>query len=741
ANGPNYASFSFQVQDSGSTDNGGSILDPTPNTLSFNITPVNDAPSGSNGSITALEDTPYTFTSADFGFADGKDNPANSLQAVRLTTLPLAGTMRLNGAAVAAGQSISAANINAGLLTFIAAANANGTDYASLTFQVQDNGGTANGGVDLDPTARLLTLNVTPVNDAPEGTLTIDNISPQVGQTVSFANTVTDADGIPAAMNYQWQGSTNGTSWTDISGATAASFTVTTAYTGQQLRVRASFVDGQGTTETMFSVATSAVTVAAIVGTSAADNLTGTSGNDVIHGLDGNDTLNGAAGNDTLHGGAGSDSLVGGTGADSMLGGTGDDVYVVDSLNDIVVELAGEGIDLVQSSVVWTLAAHIENLTLTGTAGISGAGNELDNVITGNSAAQWLRGDGGNDTLFGNGGNDTLNGGEGDDWLDGGAGADSMVGGNGNDTYVVNSTGDVLSDGGGVDTVLSSITWTLASGFENLTLTGTGNINGTGNTANNVLTGNSGRNSLSGGDGNDWLIGNGGNDTLSGGAGNDTLDGGAGIDSMSGGAGNDTYIVDSTSDVVTESSNQGTDAVRSSVTWTLGNNLENLILTGTTSINGTGNSLANSLTGNSGNNLLVGNSGNDSLDGGAGNDTLRGGAGVDTLTGAAGNDIFDFDAASESGVGVGLRDIITDFVRGQDRIDLSGIDARTGASGNQTFGFIGTAAFSAAAQVRYFYDGSNTILQANVGGSNGNAADFEVLLVGNIPLTAADLIP
>jgi Ca2+-binding RTX toxin-like protein len=246
---------------------------------------------------------------------------------------------------------------------------------------------------------------------------------------------------------------------------------------------------------------------------------------------------------------------------------------------------------------------------------------------------------------------------------------------------------------------------------------------------------------LDGGVGNDTLVGGSGNDTLLGGAGNDSLDGGSGNDSMAGGAGDDTYVVNSTSDIVTENANEGIDLVQSSVTWTLGANLENLTLTGTANRNGTGNSLDNIIVGNSGNNLLVGGAGNDSLSGGAGNDTLRGGAGVDTLTGGAGNDVFDFDAVSESGTDVDLRDIITDFVKGQDRIDLSTIDANSGAGGNQTFSFIGTAPFSAAAQVRYFYDGPNTILEANVGGTNGNAADIQIQIAGNHALLLSDLIP
>jgi Ca2+-binding RTX toxin-like protein len=141
--------------------------------------------------------------------------------------------------------------------------------------------------------------------------------------------------------------------------------------------------------------------------------------------------------------------------------------------------------------------------------------------------------------------------------------------------------------------------------------------------------------------GNDTLNGAAGNDNLLGGTGNDTLDGGLGIDSLNGGLGNDIYLVDSTSDRITENSGQGTDTVNSSVRWTLGNNLENLIITTRGNINGSGNSLNNTLTGNNGSNTLNGGDGNDELDGGFGNDTLDGGDGNDTLYGGGDNDELD----------------------------------------------------------------------------------------------------
>ncbi|MBV5330793.1 MAG: hypothetical protein JZU65_24695, partial [Chlorobium sp.] len=316
------------------------------------------------------------------------------------------------------------------------------------------------------------------------------------------------------------------------------------------------------------------------------DTLNGTDGNDLLNGFDGNDLLLGFEGNDTLIGGAGSDTLDGGSGADSMAGGDGDDTYVVNYSGDVVTELSGEGVDLVQSSVSWTLGANVENLELTGSSNRNGTGNSLANMITGNS---------GNNKLSGGAGNDTQLGGAGNDTLDGGSGTDSMAGGTGDDTYVVNYSGDVVTEmsGEGVDLVQSSVSWTLGANVENLELTGSSNRSGTGNSLANMITGNSGDNKLSGKEGNDSLAGDTGNDTLDGGFGNDTLDGGSGTDSMAGGSGDDTYIVNYSGDVVTEMSGEGVDLVQSSVSWTLGANVENLELTGSSNRSGTGNSLAN----------------------------------------------------------------------------------------------------------------------------------------------------
>ncbi len=503
----------------------------------------------------------------------------------------------------------------------------------------------------LDPVAN--------VNDAPTGAVSISDTTPDQGQSLTaLTGGIADLDGL-GAFSFQWQQGTGGT-FSNIVGATAATFTPGFAQGNQQLRVIVRYTDGFGTLESLTSAATAAVVVppgVTLVGTNAANTLTGTAGNDVISGLGGNDTLNGLGGADQLFGGLGNDilnggddpdilngddgndTLNGGLGADAMNGGAGNDTFVVDNAGDTVTEALNGGTDLVQTSLAtYTLGANVENLTYTGSSSFTGTGNALANTLTGGAA------------------NDVLNG---------GAGADRLVGGVGNDTYVVDNAGDVVVEatGAGTDTVRTTLaSYTMAANVELLTFTGAGNFTGTGNGLANTLNGAAGNDTLNGDGGNDILNGNAGNDTLNGDAGNDqlfgglgadSLNGGGGDDSLDGGDGNDTLLGDNGNDTLL--GGIGDDSLDG------GNGNDTLQ-------GGDGN---DTLFGDVGTDTLIGGAGNDFLNGAAGNDTVVGGAGNDTMMATDGNDVFQFAA------GFG-NDLIINFdaiaAGGQDRLDITALN-------------------------------------------------------------------
>ncbi len=339
-------------------------------------------------------------------------------------------------------------------------------------------------------------------------------------------------------------------------------------------------------------------------------------------------------------------------------------------------------------------------------------GGEGNDTISGNNVNNWLYGGRGNDSLYGR---------DGDDYLDGNSGADNMYGGNGNDTYIVTTSADQtieVAGATGVDIVFSSVTRTLGDRLENLTLTGSANTWGTGNNLNNIITGNSGNNTIRG---------EGGADTLYGGDGNDTLDGGSGVDTMYGGAGDDTYVVTTSTDVTTEISNgDGVDTVLSSVTRQLGSFLENLTLTGSGNIWGTGNTL---------NNVLLGNSGDNRLNGGAGNDTLNGGLGADLMIGGTGADSFVFDAA----IGAGNIDRVTDFSVVDDTIVLEdAIFAALGGTGALSSSAFRIGSAAADADDRIIYNSATGALFYDADGNGaGLAVQFATLSTG-LALTSSD---
>jgi Ca2+-binding RTX toxin-like protein len=375
----------------------------------------------------------------------------------------------------------------------------------------------------------------------------------------------------------------------------------------------------------------------------------------------------------------------------------------------MVIESAGDGPeDLVVSSVAgYTLSADVEALILTGVANL-GTGNSLDNTLTGNTSL--------GNTLYGGGGEDTFIGGSEGDW------------------FIVDSSGDSVSGGGGIDSVVADVDgYTLGGGAEWLVF-GTAST-GYGNASNNTLVGNSMSNTLNGGAGADSMAGGSGNDyyiidnlgdlvleqaaggasdtifvdvsgytipshienivisgnvvsvtgsstanLLAGNSLDNTLDGGGGADTLIGGEGNDFYILDNVGDVVQELGGQGTDSVLANViSSTLPGDVEFLGL-GTSAVTGVGNTGNNTIIGNTSYNSLVGGGGNDWVEGGGGTDTLVGGSGNDTMIGGSGNDWFSVDAVGDSLVGGGGTDGIIAEIDGYTlNAAFSNVVAGTGA--------------------------------------------------------------
>ena len=355
----------------------------------------------------------------------------------------------------------------------------------------------------------------------------------------------------------------------------------------------------------------------------------------------------------------------------------------------IAKELRNQGTDTVISTATYTLSnAYVENLTLSGITGleaINGKGNLQNNIIIGNNGNNALDGGAGNDTLTGNAGNDILTGGKGNDVLNGGNGVDTA-------SYAYAKTNlSITLDASGNTTVNVSATDvdTLTS-IENLT----------GGAANDTLIGNNVAN---------------------------VLNGSLGADSMTGGLGNDYYYVDNTGDVIIEAAGAGTETVNSTLDYSLnGTALENLILSGSIVINGSGNSSANILIGNAMNNVLNGSTGNDTLDGSLGNDTLTGGTGVDI-----------FKLMSLTGM-----DSITDFVVADDTVQLENAAfTKLTTTGTLSASYFVKAAASVDANDYLVYNSTTGALYYDADGSGSVNSAVQIALLGTgLALTNADFV-
>jgi Ca2+-binding RTX toxin-like protein len=426
-------------------------------------------------------------------------------------------------------------------------------------------------------------------------------------------------------------------------------------------------------------------------GNQASNIMIGNAASNILGGQAGNDTLDGGAGDDGMFGGDGSDTYVfnRGSGRDTVLD-AGSTVGNVDTLRfGVGIAAADIVITRTPTDVIFSINGTTDQVTVAYWASAETVRLERVEFVDGTfwgtaELSQRLSAI----PIVGSTGNDTLIGESGDNTIDGGLGSDWMFGGEGNDVYYVDSTGDMVGENAnaGVDTVYSSIAYTLGSNLENLTLTGTAAINGTGNTANNIMIGNAAVN---------------------------TLNGGAGSDAMIGGAGNDIYVVDAATDVVTENLNEGTDTVQSSVSWTLGSNLENLTLTGSAAVNGIGNSLDNTLSGNSAANVLTGS---------AGNDTLNGGGAADTMIGGTGNDTYFVENTV---------DVVTELANeGTDLVQSS--ISHTLAANVENLTLIGSAAINGNGNTLSNYllgNSQSNILTGDAAGETGGTAVVNTLVV------------
>lgn len=372
----------------------------------------------------------------------------------------------------------------------------------------------------------------------------------------------------------------------------------------------------------------------------------------------GDDSVSGSVGDDVLCGYDGNDTLNGGAGIDALIGGAGDDTYVVGSVGETVIEHLDEGADTVKVAIAtaglgYSLTDNVENGTLTNTVAFNLSGNELVNVLTGNSASNRL---------------------------DGGAGADTLNGGRGNDTYVVDNVGDVIIDTAGIDTVESSVSYTLAGNLENLTLTGGDAINGAGNALANTLWGNDAANVLAGG------------------------------------LRNDIYYVGA-GDTVIEELAGGTDLVVAAANFTLGDNIEKLTLIGGSDLSGTGNALSNTIIGNGGNNLL---------DGGAADNT------VDRLKGGAGDDTYlvDLTAANR------LQDSLTERLdQGMDSLVLRGgtvLATYTTLTVKANFENIDASGIAADVLLNLTGNAADNVLIGNAGANTLNGGAGVDILIGGV---------
>ncbi len=746
--------ISVNVTDNGETGTGPVGTDS--DSVGITVNSVNDAPSGTDTTVTGSEDDPYVFTLADFGFSDVHDAPDN-FNAVSILTFPAAGTLFLDSdgpggsppvdlSTVGAGVFVSAADIVAGHLYFQPVMDAFGNNYASFTFKVQDDGGITNGGVDLDPTANTMTIDIAPDNQPPQVDLngganagndfatifTEDGAAVLVtsgsGDMVAEPDSVTLGDriekltvtltdrvaGDDLSFNAPLPG---GFSAVTTNGAGFIEIEITGTGTGPDYSsILASIVYSTTSQDPDVGGTHMTRTITVVANDGDLDSITRTS------------TINIVAVDDLPV--AQPDAF---TITESELITNGD----LFAANGSGPDSDPDGPPLTISAVNGSGANVGSQFTLgsgalltvhsDGTFDYDPNGVFLPTPTPGSGASNTPSHDGFTYTIAGGNTvtvNITLTGLDTDDLLRGTSGVDMLYGGVGNDLYFVENAGDrtIENVGEGNDRVMTSVSYVLSSTeVEELTTTnhlGTGAINLAGNGFNNLIIGNDGANILNGADGNDTIIGR---------AGNDIIYGGNGADDLYGNTGNDFYFVDS-ADQVHELVGEGSDRVFAGASFVLAAGAEVEILStdndaGTAAINLTGNGFANAIYGNAGANILNGGAGADLLAGRGGDDMYYVDNGLDVVAecAAQGNDRVFSSVSYALAAGASVEILSTDFNAGTSAIDLTGNELAQAIFGNDGKNII-TGGGGADSLVgfggddNYFVSNSSTSVIEAVGG-------------------------
>jgi Ca2+-binding RTX toxin-like protein len=427
-----------------------------------------------------------------------------------------------------------------------------------------------------------------------------------------------------------------------------------------------------GTNVTAISLGGSATLT--VAGTDAGDQISGSDGANALRGYAGNDTLLGNAGADTVFGGVDNDFLAGGVGDDAVYGEDGNDTIYLGLGNDIGG--GGAGNDAIYggagANAIWgglgddTVQGGIGNDSVYG-------GGQGTNQLFGNDGADLIYTGAGGDFVGGGSGNDVIRGGDGADTIYGGIGDNNVGGGGGDDFLRMAEGNDTVYGGLGDDNIG-------AGAGNDLIIDGAGNNVIWGGLGSDTVQGGAGQDTIyGGGDGANQLLGNGGNDVIWGGAGNDFIGGGTGNDEIYGDAGNDTIFA------------------------------------------GMGNDF---IGGGAGDDLIYGSGGDNRVYLGVGNDTFIAGTNKDIVTGGPGTDVFVFQSAAQIGIGSG-RDSITDFIHGEDKIDISSLNTQ----------FNGTSGFLGGSDSSFFYFPAGGLL---IGDADGNGIVDWVLELGGAPAVAMD---